>query len=123
MPWILYMLDAVEKTSGWTNKKIRAIRLLMDATTDHVRERAPKIYSRELIELIFSQCYCRIGNVVERNIAKRQAASTYLQALVALGVLEEEKVGRDKVFVHRKYLDLLISDDHAFAPYSAKERK
>ena len=120
VPWILYMLDAVEKTSGWTNQKIRAIRLLMDVTADHVRTGAPKIYSRELIELIFSQCYCRISNVVDRGIAKRQAASSYLQALVALGVLEEQKAGRDKVFVHRKYLDLLASDTHTFKPYPTK---
>ena len=33
-------------------------------------------------------------------------------------MLEEEKVGRDKVFLHRKYLDVLFSDEHAFEPYS-----
>ena len=119
-PWILYMLDAVEKTSGWTNQKIRAIRRLMDATTEHVRLAAPKIYSRDLIELIFGQCYCRIGSVVDRGIAKRQAASSYLQALVALGVLDQQKVGRDKVFVNRKYLDLLASDNHTFDAYPPK---
>ena len=31
--------------------------------------------------------------------------------------LPEEKVGRDKVFLHRKYLDVLFSDEHAFEPY------
>lgn len=122
-PWILYMLEAVEKTAGWTNQKIRAIRALMDATTEHVRNGAPKIYSRELIELIFTQAYCRIGNLVERGIAKRQAASTYLKALADLGVLIEEKVGRDKVFLHRKYLDLLASDEHTFPPYMPSQAK
>jgi Fic family protein len=119
--WILYMLDAVALTAGWTNLKIRAIRELMDHTTQHIRAGAPKVYSRELVELIFSQAYCRIANVVDRGIAKRQAASTYLKALADLGILEEEKVGRDKVFIHRKYMTLLASDEHAFEPYPQHE--
>ncbi len=119
-PWILYMLTAVEVTSAWTNQKIRAIRVLMDATAEHVRAAAPKIYTRELVDLIFSQPYCRIGNVVERGIAKRHAASTYLKALTGIGVLEEEKYWRDKLFVHRKYLALLASDTHEFVPYDKR---
>jgi Fic family protein len=121
--WIVYMLGAVAVTAGWTNQKIRAIRSLIDHTTEHVRIGAPKIYSRELIELIFSQAYCRIGNVVEMGIAKRQAASTYLKALADLGVLEEEKVGRDKVFIHRKYMRLLGSDEHTFERYPAPAKQ
>ncbi len=31
-PWLLYMLSAVEETSVWTLKKIRAIKVLMDET-------------------------------------------------------------------------------------------
>jgi Fic family protein len=115
--WILYMLTAVEVTASWTNQRIRAIRQLMEATTALVRARAPKIYSRDLVELIFTQPYCRIGTLVERGIAKRQAASSYLKGLVGLGILEEEKVGRDKVFLHKKYLALLSSDHHEFEPY------
>ncbi|MEQ1613460.1 MAG: Fic family protein [Hyphomicrobiaceae bacterium] len=116
-PWVLYMLDAVENTANWTLEKIIAIRKLMDQATILLRAEAPKIYSRELVELIFSQPYCRIANLVERDIAKRQAASTYLKALAAIGILVEEKVGRDKVFIHKVYLDLLSNDTHEFAPY------
>jgi Fic family protein len=116
-PWVLYMLDAVEVTAIWTLDKIIAIRKLMEQATALLRAQAPKIYSRELVELIFSQPYCRISNLVEKNIAKRQAASTYLKALAALGILVEEKVGRDKVFIHKVYLELLSNDDHSVAPY------
>ena len=116
-PWLLYMIEAVRATATWTSLKVAAIRHLMDETMRHVRAGASKIYTRELIELVFAMPYCRIANVVERDIAKRQAASTYLTALVGLGVLAEEKKGRDKIFVHPKYLALLSSDDHVFTPY------
>ena len=118
-PWILYILQAVQETASWTNARIRAIRELMTATGEHVRRNAPAVYSRDLIETIFSQPYTRIGHLTERGIAKRVSASRYLKQLVAIGVLEEEKRGRDKLFVHRKYMDLLGRDDHAFEPYVA----
>lgn len=116
-PWIVYMLQAVTETSRWTNDKVRAIRLLMDAASGHVRTHAPKIHSRELIDAIFQQPYIRIGNIVDLGIAKRETASGYLKILAGLGMLSEEKHGRDKVFIHRKYIDLLSADEHSFDPY------
>jgi Fic family protein len=118
-PWVLYMLKAVEVTAIWTMLKIRSIRTLMDQATDHVRNKAPKIYSRELVELLFSKPYCRIADLEERDIAKRQAASKYLKELVGLGMLIEEKSGRDKMYLHKTYMDLLSSDEHAVKPYPA----
>lgn len=115
--WILYMLKAVEESARWTNQRIRAIRALMDETSDYVRGNVPKLHSHELIQLIFALPYTRISHLVASGIAKRQAASTYLKQLAEIGVLEEEKVGRDKIFVHRKYMELLASDGNEFAPY------
>jgi Fic family protein len=120
-PWLVYMLTAVELTASWTNQRIRAIRRLMEDTADYVKANAPGIYSRELVEAIFAQPYTRIFHLSERGIAKRVAASRYLKQLVDIGVLVEEKRGRDKLFIHRKYMDLLASDHHDFAPYPRRD--
>ena len=71
-PWLLYMLGAVEETSRSTRAKIRAMRELLQRATGYVREEAPKIYSRELVDAIFEQPYCRIANLVNAAVAKRQ---------------------------------------------------
>jgi Fic family protein len=115
-PWVLYVLAGVEETSVWTTAKIRAIRALMDDTTRYVRAAASKM-PHAVIEQVFTQPYCRIGNLVEHGVAERHTASAYLKELARLGILEEEKVGRDKVFLHRKYLDVLFGDAHTFEPY------
>jgi len=115
--WLLYMLTAVETTASWTNLRIRAIRGLMEHTAEHVRRNAPAVYSHELIQAIFAQPYTRIAHLIERGIARRVAGSRYLKKLVEIGVLEEERVGRDKLFIHRKYMTLLASDEHTFVPY------
>ena len=115
--WILYVLDAVEQTANWTRDKIAAIRKLMDHTADYVRDQLPSIYSRELVELTFVQPYCRIANLVKANIAKRQTASVYLKQLCEAGVLEEVKVGREKLFIHPKLMRLLTQDSNEFKTY------
>jgi hypothetical protein len=99
-PWLLFMLQAVADTSKWTTGKIAAICALAEHTTEHVRTRLPKIYTRELVDVIFEQPYCRIGNLVDKGIAQRQAASRYLHDLTALGVLREMPFGKEKLFIH-----------------------
>jgi Fic family protein len=116
-PWLLYMLRAVEDTATWTTRKIAAIRRLASDTADYVRHKFPKIYSRELVDVIFEQPYCRIANLVDAKIAGRQAASRYLKALVSISVLREQAFGKEKLFVHPKLMNLLTSDRQHSQPY------
>ncbi|WP_198688868.1 Fic family protein [Xenorhabdus lircayensis] len=113
--WIIFMLKGVEQTSCWTRNKIAAIRKLMENTTDYVRRKLPKVYSYELIQVIFEQPYCRINNLVERDIAKRQTASVYLKQLTDIGVLQELMAGKEKLFVHPKLMRLMTQDGNDVA--------
>ncbi len=106
-PWLLYMLRGVEQTAGWTLQKIDAMRELMDMTSEFLRDKLHKIYTRELVETIFEQPYCRIPHLVSAGIAKRQAASRYLKSLADVGVLEERSHGREKIWIHTRLLELL----------------
>jgi Fic family protein len=116
-PWLLFMLSAVEETSIWTTEKIKAIRLLMDATVAHVAKTSPKIYNRELVEIIFTQPYSRIGNLVDADLAVRQTASKHLKELTATGVLRERKEGRENLYINIRLLDVLTTDNNDFAPF------
>lgn len=115
--WIIYMLTAVADTANWTTAKIVAIRQLQDGARAFIRINAAKIYSHELVDMLFEQPYCRIQNLTEAGIAKRQTASSYLQQLISLGVLQEIKIGREKLFVHPNFVRLLTSEDHPVAGY------
>lgn len=117
-PWLQFMLQAVAETSRWTTGKIAAIRKLAEHTTEHVRARLPKIYTRELVDVIFEQPYCRIGNLVDKGIAQRQAASRYLHDLADLGVLREMPFGKEKLFTHPKLMQLISRDNNQFQPYA-----
>ncbi len=116
-PWIVFLLQGIEDTAHWTTTKIAAIRTLSGLTIDYVKKKAPKIYSRELVDLIFDLPYCRIQNLVEKNIAGRQAASRYLKQLADIGVLEERTIGREKLFINPKLMQLLTRDGNTIAVY------
>jgi Fic family protein len=109
-PWLIFIIEAVRETAQWTTAKVRSIRTLMDETAERIRLEAPRIYSRELADIIFVQPYCRIGNLVEAGIAQRQSASAYLKTLAGIGVLNEMKVGRERLFTNPALLSLLTSD-------------
>ncbi len=115
--WLLYMLEAVESTAQWTTQKILSIHKLADHTADYVREQLPKIYSRELVDTIFEQPYCRIRNLVDANIVKRQTASEYLKKLASIGVLMEQQAGRERLFIQSKLIQLITQDSNAITPY------
>ena len=105
--WILFMLRGIEETALWTTSRIRAIRELLEETVAHCRQEAPKVYSRDLMDIIFRQPYCKISFVVDAGIAKRQTASVHLQELARIGILTSEKVGREWVFRNPALLELL----------------
>ena len=107
--WLLYMLKGIEDTALWTTNRIRAIRDLFDTTVERCRVEIPKVYSKELIELIFRQPYCKIEFVVEAGIAKRQTASNYLRELEQIGVLIGEKRGREIVYKHPALVNVLTA--------------
>ncbi len=115
--WILYMLKGVEQTANWTTKKIAAVRELIEHTGEHIKHVLPKIYSHELVQVIFEQPYCRIANLVEKGVAKRQTASVYLKQLAEIGVLNEVQVGKEKLFVHPKLIQLMTSDNNEVILY------
>ena len=106
--WLLYMLAGVEETAIWTTNRIHAIKKLFEETVEECRAKLPsRVYSKELVELIFVQPYSKIQFLVDASIAKRQTASDYLKELEGIGVLVGEKHGREVVYRHPRLLEVL----------------
>ncbi|AXF85400.1 Adenosine monophosphate-protein transferase SoFic [Ephemeroptericola cinctiostellae] len=115
--WIMFILGGIEETAVWTRNKIQAVRTLLESTTDYVRNSSDKIYSRDLIEIIFKQPYCRITQLEQAGLGSRQRCSRLLKALCDLNVLVEHKLGREKFYIQPKLLTLLTRDNNTFTPY------
>lgn len=107
-PWVVYLLNAVESTAIATREKISSIRSLIDELGVVVKTNSPKVYSMDLMNVLFQQPYCRIASVVEGCDVTRQTASKYLGELERLGILRSRRVGRDVYYVNVPFYDLLV---------------
>lgn len=105
--WIVFMLRAVGETSLKTIAKINSIRELLDLTIEEVQQKAPKVYKKELVELLFEMPYSKIELVVNRLQVERKAASRYLRELESIGILESQRVGRETLYINRRLIEIL----------------
>jgi Fic family protein len=107
-PWILYMLDGIEKTAVFTRERILAIRALMSKTAERAKKELPaRVYSKELIELLFHQPYTKGQFLIDARIAKRQTAAEYLRELEKIGILEAHKIGKEILYLNTALYSLL----------------
>lgn len=117
--WILFMLKAVESTALWTRDKVNAIVRLEQETIDYMRraEELNKIYSRDLVDVIFQRPYCRVCNLTQRGLVQRQTAGKYLRTLSDYGILRATHAGREHLFINQRLMELLASDGHQWTPF------
>lgn len=105
--WILYILKGIENTSKKTIELIKLILNEMDSYKTEFLTKLPKIYSDELLDSLFYEVYTRINYIEDKCGVTRQTASTYLNQLVEIGLLEYEKVGRESIYKNTRLIDLL----------------
>lgn len=109
--WVLYMLEMVRQSAESTCRKIDAIRDCQMDIAERARAATPGGRDARFLDVLFEQPYCRIGTVVERCDVSRQTASSWLHALAAAGLLEDVKVGRERLFVNHEFLDVLTRSE------------
>lgn len=105
--WIIFMLTAIEQMAHTTRDRILEIRDLINDSIVKVRQELPKIYSKDLLELLFHQPYCKIRFLEQAGIARRQSASVYLKELERIGILHGVKAGREYYYINEKFLNIL----------------
>ena len=106
--WILFMLKAVEQTAVFTRERIIAIRDLMSQTTEKARKELPaRVYSRELIEIIFHQPYTKGQFLVGAGIAQRKTAAEYMKSLEKTGIMKSMKIGKEVLYLNVELYNLL----------------
>lgn len=104
--WIVYMLEAIETTATETQEKVNEILSAMEKAKMLVQQKAPKIYSKDLIEVIFQNPYCKIRFLEQAGLAKRQTAAAYLQSLEKIGLLTSIKMGSEKYYINKRLIKI-----------------
>jgi Fic family protein len=105
--WILFILKAVEQTARETIVRVNEISHLFSRTQELAKKKAPKIYSKEFIELLFEHPYSKIEYVTERLSISRVTASKYLKEMEAAGILQSKRIWKETLYINAKLFDLL----------------
>ncbi len=105
--WIMFILKGIESTSKDTIAKITDIKNQLNRTIIKVQADSPRIYRKELVELLFEQPYSKIEFVVDKLKVERKAASRYLRELENIGILESRKIGRETLYINKELMEIL----------------
>jgi Fic family protein len=108
--WILYMLEGVKQTAQETIILIGEIRQLMDNYKREMKQKLPKIYSKDLLENLFKHPYTKIDSLQKDLAVSRPTTIKYLNALVAKGFLERHKVGRETYYLNVPLFEIFLKN-------------
>ena len=109
--FIIYMLKGIEITSLETLRFIMTIQSEMEDFKQEFKDKLPKIYSDKLLNNLFYGVYTRISYVEKDCGVTRLTAMSYLKQLEKVGLLESEKVGRERVYKNIRLIKVLKNMD------------
>jgi len=107
--YIWYMLDMVEETSANGLERLNKITTVMAETADEIKNKLPKIYSKDLADVLFRLPYTKRRHLIDAGIGTPKTVGNYLAALEKSGFLTSEKVGKEKLYLNRRLLTILES--------------
>ncbi|MBS1783048.1 MAG: Fic family protein [Bacteroidetes bacterium] len=105
--YILYMLDMIEETSNRGLERLGKITSAIDKTTEEIKMTLPKIYSKDLVEILFRLPYTKRQHLIDENIGNPKTVGNYLIALEENGFLKSVKVGKEKLYLNERLLKIL----------------
>jgi Fic family protein len=105
--YILYMLDMIEETSTKGLKRLNEITNAMTKTSEEIKAKLPKIYSKELVDILFRLPYTKRQHMIDENIGNPKTVGNYLIMLEENGFLTSVKVGKEKLYLNQRLLKIL----------------
>lgn len=105
--FILYILDMVETTSIKGLERLESIVHLMDTTGQEIKDKLPKVYSKDLVEVIFKLPYTKRQNLINAGLGTPKTVGNYLIALEEEGFLKSIRVGKEKLYLNLPLMNIL----------------
>ncbi len=105
--WIMYMLDMVEQTAIKGRQQIATIELLMAKMGTEIQKKLPKVYSKDLVELLFKLPYTKRSFLEKAGLGNLKTVGNYLNDLEKAGFLRSELVGKEKLYLNFELMKVL----------------
>ncbi len=107
---ILYFLKSIEVTAKQTIDLITNINNLMQDYKDKLRLELPKIYSQDLLNILFKNPYTKIEFLEQELRINKRTAQNYLDKIAEMGFLEKTKVGKSNYYMNNALIKVLVNE-------------
>ncbi len=105
--FIIYMLNMVESTAIKGLERLESVIQLMETTGQEIKAKLPKVYSKDLVEAIFKLPYTKRQNLIAIDLGTSKTVGNYLIALEEKGFLKSVRVGKEKLYLNQKLMNIL----------------
>jgi Fic family protein len=105
--WIVYILTGIEETAEETLRLVKRINTEVETMSAEIKEKLPKIYSKELIDLLFYEFYTKTVYIEKGLSVTRKTAVNYLSSLEKEGFLTSDKIGKERIYQNKRLYDLV----------------
>jgi len=105
--WILYMLEMVDYTANKGLQRLKDVTNLMEVMATEIKERLPKVYTKELVEILFRLPYTKRQFLIDAKLGTPKTVGNYLMDLEEAGFLISEKVGKEKLYLNHRLMHIL----------------
>ena len=107
--WILFILKGVEETSIETTAMIKAISKMMADYKSVLKPLFGTTYKHELLNNLFFHPYTKIEFVCHDMGVQRKTGAKYLDMIVAAGLLNKIKIGRENYYINERLFELFLN--------------
>lgn len=107
---ILYFLKGIEVTAKQTIDLITNINILMQQYKSDIQEKLPKIYSQDLINILFKNPYTKIEFLENELRISKRTAQNYLDSVAENGFLEKTKIGKSNYYMNNALIKVLMNE-------------
>lgn len=105
--WVLYMLEMIEFTAKKGLQRLKNVTTLMQDMTEEIKATLPKVYTKELVEILFKLPYTKKKFLIDAKLGTSKTVGNYLIALEEAGFLISEKVGKEKLYLNHRLMNIL----------------
>ncbi len=105
--YILFMLDMIEMTAKKGLVNLEKVMTLMGEMAEEIKIELPKVYSKDLIEIIFRLPYTKRQFLIDAGLGTPKTVGNYLILLEERGYLKSVRLGKEKLYLNQKLMELL----------------
>ena len=82
-------------------------RALMNSMSEQIKKELPKVYSKDLIEVLFKLPYTKRQFLIDADLGSPKTVGNYLHDLEEKKYLKSVKIGKEKLYLNYQLMNIL----------------